>query len=65
MRPSWRTWKTPDILRVMAIEERLWAKREQALCENDIEKAYRYTERFMAVSARGDGTAMAGTSAAR
>ena len=64
-REPWRTWKKPDILRVKALEEALWAKREQALGEGDIEKAFRYSERFMALSSRGDRLAMGMISSGR
>jgi ABC-type uncharacterized transport system auxiliary subunit len=64
-REPWRTWKTPDILRVKALEEYLWAKRAQALSENDIAKAFRYNERYMAVSARGTSLVMGTVSSVR
>ena len=64
-REPWRTWKTPDILRVKALEEYLWAKRAQALSENDIAKAFRYTERFTAISSRGNSIVTGTVSSAR
>jgi ABC-type uncharacterized transport system auxiliary subunit len=64
-REPWRTWKTPDILRVKALDEYLWAKRAEALDENDIAKAFRYTDRFMAISSRGNSMVMRIVSSAR
>jgi hypothetical protein len=61
----WRTWKNSDVLRVKALEEYLWAKREQALNENDLEKAFRYTDRYTSMNARGNGIVMSAISSTR
>jgi hypothetical protein len=64
-REPWRTWKKPDILRVKELEEYLWAKRGQALSENDIAKAFRYTERYTAIYSRGTRIVLGTVSSAR
>jgi hypothetical protein len=64
-REPWRTWKKPDILRVKELEEYFWAKREQAMREDDIAKALRYTNRFMAISSKANSIVMSSVSSAR
>jgi hypothetical protein len=64
-REPWRTWKKPDILRVKALEEYFLAKREQALSEQDIAKAFRYTDRYTAIYSRGTSIVMGTVSSAR
>lgn len=64
-REPWRTWKKPDILRIKVLEEYFWNQREKALRENDIPKAFRYNDRYVAMSSRGDRIAMGAVSSAR
>jgi hypothetical protein len=50
---------------MQALEEYFWARREQALHENDIAKAFRYTDRFISMSAHAGDIVLSTVSSER